>query len=250
VARYQEIADGMRRRIQDGRWPPGSQIPSIAQLQAEYDVPGLNTIRSAQRVLIGEGLLRSEHGVGVFVIAAPPPATGQSSEARLRAELDRITQAATRAAALLEERERAEEAAAAVDDVVPERVRPWAWSTGYHCPDCDSHSGVSRGWVDPDDGPAEDPLDDWCAEQGHQVRTWYGPDPDADQAAAVAVEQWWERHAHAEEAARLLATGTPGDLAAARWHARQVGDLTASMPDELAYRVRVTAELAAAQLGG
>ncbi|SRR6266568_299198 len=110
MARYKEIADDMRRRIRDGEWQPGRTIPSIAQLQAAYGVPGLNTIRSAQGVLIGEGLLRTEQGVGVFVVASPPAAAVQPA-AGLRAELDLITQAAARATAILEDQERAERAA-------------------------------------------------------------------------------------------------------------------------------------------
>ncbi len=121
----------------------------------------------------------------------------------------------------------------AAGETVPGEGQPWEWMTGYHCLDCDSRSGASRGWSD----GAEDP-DRWCQEQEHQVVTWYGPDPDADQDAAAAVERWWERFAHAEESARLLAAGT--DDAAARWHAGRAAELTAALGDELAYSVRVT----------
>lgn len=69
---------------------------------------------------------------------------------------------------------------------------------------------------------------------------FYGPDRDADSEAAAAIERWWERFAHAQEAARLLATGGPASTAAARRHAQQVADLTAQMPDDLAYRVHVS----------
>lgn len=73
MARYLEIADDLRNRIQTGEFPVGSQLPSISILQDEYDVPGLNTIRSAQQVLVEEGLLRTQQGVGAFVIASQPP---------------------------------------------------------------------------------------------------------------------------------------------------------------------------------
>jgi DNA-binding GntR family transcriptional regulator len=72
-ARYIEIADELRRRIRDGMYPIGSKLPTIAQMQAEFEVRGLNTIRSAYAPLIAEGLLRGERGVGVWVLAAPPP---------------------------------------------------------------------------------------------------------------------------------------------------------------------------------
>ncbi len=72
-ARYAQIADVLRRRIADGTYPVGSKLPPISQLQAEFDVPGLNTIRSAYAPLMAEGLLRGEQGVGVWVLATPPP---------------------------------------------------------------------------------------------------------------------------------------------------------------------------------
>lgn len=39
--------------------------------QDHYDVPSLNTIRQAQQILVAEGLLRTEQGRGVFVVAHP-----------------------------------------------------------------------------------------------------------------------------------------------------------------------------------
>ncbi|WP_103382812.1 GntR family transcriptional regulator [Pseudonocardia dioxanivorans] len=71
--RYRQIADDLRRRIAAGEWPIGSAIPSISALQQEYDVSGLNTVRSAQKLLQEEGLLEPRQGYGTFVIAAPPP---------------------------------------------------------------------------------------------------------------------------------------------------------------------------------
>lgn len=86
TARYKEIAAELRRRIAAGVYPVGSKLPAIAQLQDEFDVPGLNTIRSAYQPLIAEGLLRGEQGVGVWVLATPPPddATMQDAVAELR----------------------------------------------------------------------------------------------------------------------------------------------------------------------
>lgn len=71
------------------------------------------------------------------------------------------------------------------------------------------------------------------------MKRYYGPDAGADRQAAAAVERWRERLAHAEETARLLAAGTAATRTA-RWHARQVLELTAHMPDELSYRIDVT----------
>jgi DNA-binding GntR family transcriptional regulator len=69
--KYQAVADQVRRRIQVGVYPVGTKLPSIAQFMDEFDVPGLNTIRGAHAVLADEGLVRSEQGVGVWVVGKP-----------------------------------------------------------------------------------------------------------------------------------------------------------------------------------
>lgn len=94
MARYTDIADDLRARLALGEWEPGTRLPSINELQDHYDVPGLNTIRAAQRILIDEGLLRAEQGVGVFAIRAP----GRGVD--LRGELEYIRGAAARALTL------------------------------------------------------------------------------------------------------------------------------------------------------
>lgn len=70
MARYQEIADSLRDRIQSGEFPVGSKLPGISALQEEYEVPGLNTIRAAQQLLVEEGMLETHQGVGVFVTSS------------------------------------------------------------------------------------------------------------------------------------------------------------------------------------
>jgi DNA-binding transcriptional regulator YhcF (GntR family) len=72
VARYQEIADSLRSRIQAGEFPVGTKLPAISALMKEYQVPGLNTIRSAEQVLVDEGLLETRQGAGAFVTAEQP----------------------------------------------------------------------------------------------------------------------------------------------------------------------------------
>ena len=69
TVRYRAIAEELRERIDGGLYPVGSKLPSIAALMKEFDVKGLNTVRDAQQMLANEGLLRSEQGVGVWVMA-------------------------------------------------------------------------------------------------------------------------------------------------------------------------------------
>lgn len=95
MARYEEIAAHMREQIAAGKWPVGTRLPSISELQVEYDVPrSLNTIRRAQQILVGEGLLRTQQGAGAWVIGVPP--TGPRDVlGELEAARDAITRAIT-----------------------------------------------------------------------------------------------------------------------------------------------------------
>ena len=79
TVRYRAIAEELRERIDRGVYQVGSKLPSIAALMKEFDVKGLNTVRDAQQMLVNEGLLRPEQGVGVWVIAktAEPKTTLQ-----------------------------------------------------------------------------------------------------------------------------------------------------------------------------
>lgn len=72
MARYRDIAEDLRSRIVGGEFSPGQQLPSIAALQKHYDVPGLNTIRQAQQLLVDDGLVETRQGVGAFVLRTEP----------------------------------------------------------------------------------------------------------------------------------------------------------------------------------
>lgn len=88
TVRYRAIAEELRSRIDQGVYPVGSKLPSIAALMREFDVKGLNTIRDAQQRLTEDGLLRPEQGVGVWVVAksADPPTSRQILEDLRRAQ--------------------------------------------------------------------------------------------------------------------------------------------------------------------
>ena len=88
TVRYRAIAEELRERIDRGLYPVGSKLPSIAALMKEFDVKGLNTVRDAQQMLVNEGLLRPEQGVGVWVIAktAEPKTTLQILDDLRRAQ--------------------------------------------------------------------------------------------------------------------------------------------------------------------
>lgn len=63
---YEEIYADLIRRIRDGEFPPGSQLPSRKQL-AEYYKASTLTIDTAMRKLRDEGWTTALHGKGVYV---------------------------------------------------------------------------------------------------------------------------------------------------------------------------------------
>ena len=68
--RYEEIADDLQQRIENGEFPPGSRLPSRRQLIAHYDVTE-PVIDRAMQILRVKGLTETLAGVGVFVREKP-----------------------------------------------------------------------------------------------------------------------------------------------------------------------------------
>ncbi len=70
VSRYIQLATLFRRRIEQGAWRPGVQIPTVDELAAECGVARA-TIRQALDQLEAEGLIERFRAKGTFVRAAP-----------------------------------------------------------------------------------------------------------------------------------------------------------------------------------
>jgi GntR family transcriptional regulator len=68
--RYQQIADALRDRVDQGRYAAGRLLPSEAELSAEFDASRV-TIRRALETLRDDGLVDARQGFGWFVAAAP-----------------------------------------------------------------------------------------------------------------------------------------------------------------------------------
>jgi GntR family transcriptional regulator len=64
------VHDELRQRIDQGRFPPGSRLPSEPELAAEFQVSRA-TLREALRALEAEGLLRRRQGSGTYVADRP-----------------------------------------------------------------------------------------------------------------------------------------------------------------------------------
>lgn len=65
-ARYQQIADDLRARIERGEYPRGSRLPTENELMDLYDA-SRNTIRDAVRLCVNLGLVQPQAGRGTFV---------------------------------------------------------------------------------------------------------------------------------------------------------------------------------------
>jgi len=68
---YRQVADTLRRRIDNGDYRRGDIIPSLAELEGLFGVSSI-TVRKAVGILSGEGLVEGRRGVGTVVIANPP----------------------------------------------------------------------------------------------------------------------------------------------------------------------------------
>ncbi len=67
VARYIQLASLFRRRIEQGLWAPGGQIPTVDELAAECGVARA-TIRQALGILEHELLIERHRAKGTFVL--------------------------------------------------------------------------------------------------------------------------------------------------------------------------------------
>lgn len=70
VTQYLQLASVLRHRITHGELQSGQQLPTVAQLAADYKLARV-TVRQAYGVLAREGLLTSQRGRGTFVSAQP-----------------------------------------------------------------------------------------------------------------------------------------------------------------------------------
>nr|WP_026124681.1 winged helix-turn-helix domain-containing protein [Nocardiopsis baichengensis] len=85
---YQQIADRLRARIASGELAPGAEVPSEADLGAEFGV-ARTTVRRALAVLEREGLVAVAPGRGRTVSGpgSPAPFPGESAAARIARDL-------------------------------------------------------------------------------------------------------------------------------------------------------------------
>jgi DNA-binding GntR family transcriptional regulator len=68
VAPYRQVAAILRGEIDSGQRPPGSRLPSIADLVQTYGI-ARTTAGKALRLLVTEGLAEMSAGMGTYVRA-------------------------------------------------------------------------------------------------------------------------------------------------------------------------------------
>ncbi|MER7866259.1 GntR family transcriptional regulator [Streptomyces althioticus] len=63
---WRQVAEVISQRIADGTYPPGSRVPGIVELSAEFGIAA-STAQKALAHLRDTGKVRTELGLGTFV---------------------------------------------------------------------------------------------------------------------------------------------------------------------------------------
>jgi len=93
---YQQIVDGLRREISEGRLPPGTALPSFRGL-AEDLLVSVITVKRAYEELEMEGLIVRRQGAGTFVAEAADARSRDAKKALARTLLRQALREATEA---------------------------------------------------------------------------------------------------------------------------------------------------------
>ena len=72
MARFRDVADDLRARIQSGEFPVGTRLPDMRALQDHYHIPERRTIWTAHQILVEEGMLTTHRDIGAVVTATEP----------------------------------------------------------------------------------------------------------------------------------------------------------------------------------
>jgi GntR family transcriptional regulator len=69
---YLRVAEELRGRIESGELPPGTRLPSVAEISAQYGCSN-SVATGAYKVLVDDGLVVSRHGAGHYVRSKETP---------------------------------------------------------------------------------------------------------------------------------------------------------------------------------
>jgi GntR family transcriptional regulator len=93
---YQQIIDGLKREVSEGRLPPGSSLPSFRGLAEELMVSVI-TVKRAYEELEREGIIFRRQGLGTFVADAAADRSRDAKTERARELLRQAVREATEA---------------------------------------------------------------------------------------------------------------------------------------------------------
>lgn len=82
-----KIRDTVQQRVIDGIYPPGGQMPGVADVREEFDC-STATVVHAMRDLGVEGYVVSRRGVGYFATETLPVLTADDPTSRQEAQRD------------------------------------------------------------------------------------------------------------------------------------------------------------------
>ena len=85
---YQQIADELHQHITQGRYPPGAELPTLAELAHTYQVSDV-TARNALRWLERYGIIAIRHGKRSVVLE--PDIDPTDSYRQLHAQIAQLT---------------------------------------------------------------------------------------------------------------------------------------------------------------
>jgi GntR family transcriptional regulator len=69
---FEQLAAILRKRIEDGTYPPGTRLPTHLALESESGLSPM-TVRRAIKLLADEGWVRTRPGRGTFVARRDQP---------------------------------------------------------------------------------------------------------------------------------------------------------------------------------
>src|SRR6187399_3114947 len=93
---YQQIVDGLKRQVSEGRLPPGTALPSFRALAEELLVSVI-TVKRAYEELEREGIIYRRQGLGTFVANAAVDRSRDAKKERARTLLIDALREATEA---------------------------------------------------------------------------------------------------------------------------------------------------------
>lgn len=72
MPRWRQVYEVLRERIVDGTYAPGSRLPSVVAVCAEFEISQM-TARRVLKELRADKLAYMEPGIGTFVTELPQP---------------------------------------------------------------------------------------------------------------------------------------------------------------------------------